>query len=179
MKKTLATGLLLLVLSPAYPVPEADTAERLAAEGGFIKNSGKESALPNFVYELTAPRPGRPFSGYFLAKYPLRLRITRMDGKVEQITVAAKPQKNSRPENKKLNLPKRTVTVPDSCLVFEGIPLERLYTRPNLATLGDETLSRLKVTDFPPASSTVFHLRISFSSFLIFIWTALSILTDV
>ncbi len=161
MKKTLAAGLLLFALIPAYSVPEADTAERLAAEGGFIKNSGKESALPNFVYELTAPRPGRPFSGYFLAKYPLRLRITRMDGKVEQITVAAKPQKNSRPENKKLNLPKRTVTVPDSCLVFEGIPLKRLYTRPNLAMLGDETLRKLKVTDFPPASSTVFHLRIS------------------
>lgn len=159
MKKLFSLAALLLFVSSAHAIPEADEAAQLAADGKFIKFEKKNSAVPFFLYDLSAPRPGKPFSGYFIAKSPMQLKIIRANGKHEQISIGAYPQKISRSANKKLNLPKRNINVANSFLEFDGLPLKRLYIRPNLEKIADEALVKLKPENFPDASQTLIHMR--------------------
>lgn len=159
MKKVFCLIPLALFALSIHAIPEADEAAHLAADGKFVTLKKKDSSVAFFLYELSAPRPGKPFSGYFIAKSPMRLKVLRTNGKLDWITFGAYPQKLSLPENKELKLPKRNMNVPNSFIEFEGLPLNRLYTRPNLEKLADGALVKLNPEDFPDASQTLIHMR--------------------
>ncbi len=156
----LLAALLLVPAGALLGLSEAETAAKAAADGKFIRLDRQNSAAAWKFCDLSVPRPGRPVSIWLIPKSPIDLRIIQSDGVLSWIKMNVMKQAQQRPENKALKLPQRKVELPDSCLEFEGLPIQRLYIKPNLEKLDDEALSKIDLNACPAASRSLVHLRL-------------------
>ncbi len=159
MKKVLL-GIALMSVSAAFGViPEADQAALLAKDGQFLKFDGKSEVQPFRAFYLTCPVPGKPFSGYFIPKEQVDLRLLWSDGFTTQFKINSRHQKIKRPANAKLKLPERTISASQAYLEFEGLPLKQAFVKPNSEALDDDVLAKLDPNAFPSANESILHLR--------------------
>ncbi|MBO5723640.1 MAG: hypothetical protein J6S58_02305, partial [Lentisphaeria bacterium] len=133
MKKILLFSMAVLCTVTASAVPEIDIAAKAAAEGKFEKLTRNDSLLNDFRHALTPPRPGRPASYWFrLNKEFSILSFSREGGFPVLIRFVPRSCSFTIPANPKLKLARRTVNLPQAIIEVAGLPLKKIYIKPNL-----------------------------------------------
>ena len=145
----------------ASAVPEIDIAAKAAAEGKFEKLTRNDSLLNDFRHALTPPRPGRPASYWFrLNKEFSILSFSREGGFPVLIRFVPRSCSFTIPANPKLKLARRTVNLPQAIIEVAGLPLKKIYIKPNLDKISAEIVAKMNLKDIPDASNTLINLKL-------------------
>ena len=139
---------------------ELSKAKKAFAEKKYMTLDAKESTLRYFLHKLSVPREMHPVSYYFLPQKSVQLRMVRSDGTSHTIKFEPRTVTFHRSANAKLKLPAKNISLSGAVLSLTGLPLDKIYIKPDLEKISDEELLKMDLSKFPDAAKTLVNFRI-------------------